>query len=235
MQVLLALTDNWQPTGGADQFVTWAGGQVHEDFFTDEAMKSMYKDHVAVLLNRVNTINGRVYKEDPTIFGFDLINEPRCFQCGNGLNQWIAEMSAYVKSIDSQHLITVGEEGKNTLALIFIVFVTNEVSPFLYTIDIKQGFTQNLPLKLIPTRKATPAGLSGKVSTFTPTISTPPLTLQPCIFGFKTGKTPLKILPLDGFNNTLLMQKPSINPFYWKNLGLGVEKSIKTLAIHTIT
>ena len=25
-----------------------------------------------------NTINGRLYKEDPTIFAWDLINEPRC-------------------------------------------------------------------------------------------------------------------------------------------------------------
>ena len=25
LQVLLALTDNWQPTGGADEMVKWAG------------------------------------------------------------------------------------------------------------------------------------------------------------------------------------------------------------------
>lgn len=25
-----------------------------------------------------NSINGRLYKEDPTIFAWDLINEPRC-------------------------------------------------------------------------------------------------------------------------------------------------------------
>lgn len=25
-----------------------------------------------------NTINGRLYKDDPTIFAWDLINEPRC-------------------------------------------------------------------------------------------------------------------------------------------------------------
>lgn len=34
---------------------------------------------------RVNTINGRLYSEDPTILAWNLINEPRCFRCGNGL------------------------------------------------------------------------------------------------------------------------------------------------------
>ncbi|GAB4816952.1 hypothetical protein N2152v2_003998 [Parachlorella kessleri] len=111
LRVLLSLTDNWQLTGGADQFVTWAKGNAHEDFFSDPTAKQLYKDHVKALLTRVNTINGRVYKDDPTIFALDLINEPRCYRCGNGLELWVNEMAAYVKSIDSRHLLTVGEEG----------------------------------------------------------------------------------------------------------------------------
>ena len=34
---------------------------------------------------RVNTINGRKYAEDPTIFAWNLINEPRCYACGTRL------------------------------------------------------------------------------------------------------------------------------------------------------
>jgi mannan endo-1,4-beta-mannosidase len=69
LQLLLSLTDNWQQTGGADEFVRWAGSGDHESFFTDAQVKSLYKDHVATVLQRVNTINGRRYSEDPTIFG----------------------------------------------------------------------------------------------------------------------------------------------------------------------
>lgn len=54
----------------------------------------------------MNSINGRAYKDDPTIFGWDLINEPRCFQCGDGLREWVSEMAAFVKSIDPHHLLT---------------------------------------------------------------------------------------------------------------------------------
>jgi mannan endo-1,4-beta-mannosidase len=71
----------------------------------------MYKDHVSTLLNRVNTVNGRVYKNDPTILSWELINEPRCSGCEDLLQSWVSEMAAFVKSIDQNHLLTIGEEG----------------------------------------------------------------------------------------------------------------------------
>jgi mannan endo-1,4-beta-mannosidase len=116
VRVLLALTDNWQQTGGADQMLSWATGQdqsqiIHEDFFSNTKAKQIYKDHVKVVLERKNTVNGRAYKNDPTIFALDLINEPRCFQCRNLLQKWIEEMATWVKSIAPHLLLTVGEEG----------------------------------------------------------------------------------------------------------------------------
>lgn len=40
------------------------------DFFTREDIKGMYKGFVETIVNRVNTINGRTYKEDPTIMAW---------------------------------------------------------------------------------------------------------------------------------------------------------------------
>lgn len=37
----------------------------------------MYKNHLNTFVHRKNTINGRIYKEDPTIFYWNLMNEPR--------------------------------------------------------------------------------------------------------------------------------------------------------------
>nr|CAN71607.1 hypothetical protein VITISV_015565 [Vitis vinifera]CAN71993.1 hypothetical protein VITISV_023481 [Vitis vinifera] len=44
---------------------------------------------------------------------WELINEPRCQvdYSGKTLNGWIQEMASFVKSIDSNHLLTVGMEG----------------------------------------------------------------------------------------------------------------------------
>lgn len=37
----------------------------------------------------------------------DLINEPRCYQCGTALHLWVQEMAAFVKGLDRNHLLTV--------------------------------------------------------------------------------------------------------------------------------
>jgi mannan endo-1,4-beta-mannosidase len=52
VRLLLSITDNWQPTGGADEFVRWAGLSTHEAFFSDPTAKQYYKDHVRALLTR---------------------------------------------------------------------------------------------------------------------------------------------------------------------------------------
>lgn len=47
------------------------------DFYTDYQCRQMYKQHLYTFTHRKNTVNGRIYREDPTIFYWDLINEPR--------------------------------------------------------------------------------------------------------------------------------------------------------------
>ncbi len=88
-----------------------AGG--HDDFYTDDLCRQWYKDHVAAVVGRVNTFNGRVYGEDPTVFAWELANEPECTSdpSGNTLQGWIEEMSSYLKSLDSLHMVTTGSEG----------------------------------------------------------------------------------------------------------------------------
>lgn len=47
------------------------------DFYSDYKIKQMYKAHLRTFTSRVNTINGRKYSEDPTIYYWNLLNEPR--------------------------------------------------------------------------------------------------------------------------------------------------------------
>ena len=49
-----------------------------DDFYTDANAITLYKGWVKTIASRVNSITGATYGSDPTIFSWDLINEPRC-------------------------------------------------------------------------------------------------------------------------------------------------------------
>ena len=88
----------------------------HSLFYTDEGARKIYRDYVSTLVNRTNVYNGKVYRDDPTILAWNLINEPRCEtwlipDCDDKLQSWIESESAFVKELDPNHLVTVGEEG----------------------------------------------------------------------------------------------------------------------------
>ena len=104
-----SLEDYWL---SVDRYITWsptAGGKT--DFYTDWAVRQMYKAHLRYFTSRVNSISGVVYRDDQTIFAWNLLNEPRCTGCGWAMQEWIVEMSQYMKAIDPHHMVTVGEEG----------------------------------------------------------------------------------------------------------------------------
>ncbi|KAF9595864.1 hypothetical protein IFM89_005350 [Coptis chinensis] len=110
-----------------------------DDFFSHPTLKSYYKNHVKAsffldyksltliawcfppslldpiqtILTRVNTYTNVTYKDDPTIFAWELMNEPRCTSdpTGDKLQAWIQEMAVHVKSIDQKHLLEIGLEG----------------------------------------------------------------------------------------------------------------------------
>jgi len=114
LRVILPLINNWVDYGGMDQYVAWSPTATHhDDFYTDDSTRVWYKNHAAAVISRVNTFNGRLYRDDPTVFAWELGNEPRCpsDKTGNTLLAWIEEMSAHIKSLDTNHLVTTGIEG----------------------------------------------------------------------------------------------------------------------------
>lgn len=79
-------------------------------------IKDHFKSYVSEMVNR--------YKDSPAIMAWELANEPRCVgdatrnlpRSPSGcsaevLTSWIGEMSAHIKSIDTNHLVTWGGEG----------------------------------------------------------------------------------------------------------------------------
>ncbi|WOL20627.1 mannan endo-1,4-beta-mannosidase 1 [Canna indica] len=118
IRLILSLSNNYATFGGKKQYVQWARNQgqyiaLDDGFFTNPVCQGYYKNHVKTVLTRVNTITRIAYKNDPTIFAWELMNEPRCQSdlSGHTIQEWIREMAAYVKSIDNKHLLEVGLEG----------------------------------------------------------------------------------------------------------------------------
>lgn len=117
IKLILSLVNNYQSFGGKKQYVDWARSQGQwlasdDDFFTNPVVRGMYKNHVKTVLTRRNTFTGIAYKDDPTIFAWELMNEPRSNdKSGRSIQAWITEMAAFVKSIDSNHLLEAGLEG----------------------------------------------------------------------------------------------------------------------------
>jgi len=126
LRLVLTLTNNWGDFGGMDKYVDWlnrAQGvpQHHRSFYTDSTIRTWFKTYVRTVLERVNPQTGIAYRDDPTIFAWELANEPRCPDCadtdGDGrpgpgqVTAWADDMSRFIRSIDPHHLISVGDEG----------------------------------------------------------------------------------------------------------------------------
>eukprot|EP00873_Tetraselmis_striata_P006511 jgi/Tetstr1/426775/TSEL_016991.t1 len=122
MNVMLCFVNNWEGAGSVEEYLAWNNTEAmtedegHLAFFTDASMKQMVKDHMKAIIMRRNTVTGELYRDDTSIMAWNLINEPRCktepsYIGQAALQDWIKEMASYVKTLDANHLLSVGEEG----------------------------------------------------------------------------------------------------------------------------
>jgi outer membrane murein-binding lipoprotein Lpp len=83
----------------------------HGDLASQSALDSL-KSLINTILNRKNTINGRVYKNDTIILAWDVANEPvlRYFT-PSIIHDWLNKVTTYIKSLDQNHLVTFGVSG----------------------------------------------------------------------------------------------------------------------------
>ncbi|HEY7954461.1 MAG TPA: hypothetical protein VII38_04175 [Polyangia bacterium] len=120
VRLILTLANYWPDYGGVDAYLRWAGlptgsggaWGARDRFFTDARVQALYRAHVARLLNRVNTVTGVRYADDPTIFAWELMNESQVDspgESGQGARlAWISEMARFIRARDPHHLITPG-------------------------------------------------------------------------------------------------------------------------------
>ncbi|PPQ65193.1 hypothetical protein CVT24_011377 [Panaeolus cyanescens] len=113
IRLIVALTNNWADYGGMDVYVKQIlGSNNHDLFYTDSKVKTAFKNYIKTFVGR--------YVNEPTIMAWELSNEPRCRGSSGTstgtcttttITNWAKEISAYIKSIDSNHLVALGDEG----------------------------------------------------------------------------------------------------------------------------
>ncbi|KAI0745688.1 mannanase [Earliella scabrosa] len=113
IRLIVALTNNWADYGGMDVYVRQIAGSANHDlFYTNANVVAAFKSYIQTFVGR--------YKDEPTILAWELANEPRCrgstgTSTGNcttkTITQWATDISAFIKSIDSNHLVAIGDEG----------------------------------------------------------------------------------------------------------------------------
>ncbi len=112
--LILPLVNYCPDFGGMPMYLNWLGisGAVPKFYSSPEARRA-YRTWVEHVLTRRNTITGRLYSEEPAILAWELANEPRCEIRGGRelLLNWVSEMSAFVKQLDRNHLLALGDEG----------------------------------------------------------------------------------------------------------------------------
>ena len=128
MTAVIYLTNSWDWSGGYGFYLRACGygdspnanGEGYNDYVNyaanfvrcDSAMNLFY-NHAESIVSRINSITGVAYKDDPTIFAWQICNEPRPFSKDNKerFANFIAETAKRIKAIDNNHLVSLGTEG----------------------------------------------------------------------------------------------------------------------------
>ena len=130
MKAVLYINNAWEWSGGYGMYLEWAGAgkapipaeigypaytEAVSAFVTNEEAKRLFASHLRNIVSRTNSITGKPYRDDPTIFSWQICNEPRCFSDDPKVReqfvQWLRESAAQIKSLDSNHLVSTGSEG----------------------------------------------------------------------------------------------------------------------------
>ena len=83
-------------------------------FHTCEPCKEALLNHIKLVLSRKNSINGIKYINDKTIMAWEVANEPRIWNVANepAFTDWLNKVVSEIKSLDKNHLVTTGSEGR---------------------------------------------------------------------------------------------------------------------------
>jgi mannan endo-1,4-beta-mannosidase len=133
MRAVVFLNNFWEWSGGMNMYSEWYGDGPATNpsetndwtafmnhsakFYKNEEAQLGFRDYITKVIQRVNSISGIAYNEDPTIMSWQLANEPRPGDREYGHENvdawvdWTHQTAAYIKSIAPKQLVSSGNEG----------------------------------------------------------------------------------------------------------------------------
>ncbi len=130
MQAVLFVNNAWEWSGGFGQYLEWATGEPAlipavagygpfmmqmAAFNTNTEAQELFFENLRHIVSRTNTVTGIPYADDPTIFSWQICNEPRPFSRDkatvDGFCDWIWKAARIIKEIDPNHMVSTGNEG----------------------------------------------------------------------------------------------------------------------------
>lgn len=130
MKAVIYLNNAWEWSGGYSAYLEWAGHgkavipsvdgwpaymDYVKQFVQSDSAKALAANHVRNIVTRTNSVTGRPYTESTAIMSWQIANEPRAFGEDNkeAFAEWIGETARLIKSLDPNHLVSVGSEGSH--------------------------------------------------------------------------------------------------------------------------
>ena len=128
MVAVLYLNNSWEWSGGYGFYLEQAGlgrqprpddvgypafMQAMAKYADCEKAHQLFYDYTRFIISRTNRYTGRRYTDDPAIMSWQIGNEPRAFstEALPAFERWIGEAAALIRSLDKNHLVSIGSEG----------------------------------------------------------------------------------------------------------------------------
>jgi mannan endo-1,4-beta-mannosidase len=101
VKLIIPFVNNWDDYGGMDAYVAAFGGS-QTTWYTTTEIQEVYQAYIEAVVSR--------YSSSSAIFAWELANEPRCTGCDTSvITDWVTTTSAYIKSLDPNHMVTIGD------------------------------------------------------------------------------------------------------------------------------
>lgn len=134
-RAVLYLTNFWEWSGGMATYLYWTNGGTFvdmddperpwpafpdfaADFYGSREAVDLYNESIRSLVLRTNSITGIQYVNEPTVFAWQLANEPRPGVSTPVIERqidrycsWIHDTARLIKALDPNHLVSTGSEG----------------------------------------------------------------------------------------------------------------------------